>query len=88
MIQAFAELLSVCRQVTSRAGVGALEVSSPNTTASSDIGTDFLLASSVLDVLLCVLVDSTAGLRTFEDVKGVEQIAKLMRRLTIPRDVR
>ena len=46
------------------------------------------LSSAILDTLLCVLVDSSAALRTFEDVKGVQAVVKLLKRAGTPREVR
>ncbi|KAF8550496.1 CDC14-domain-containing protein [Imleria badia] len=46
------------------------------------------LSSAVLDTLLCVLVDSSAALRTFEDVNGVQAVVKLLKRAGTPREVR
>lgn len=46
------------------------------------------LSSAILDTLLCVLVDSSAALRTFEDVNGVRAVVKLLKRAGTPREVR
>jgi len=46
------------------------------------------LSSAILDTLLCVLVDSSAALRTFEDVNGVQAVVKLLKRAGTPREVR
>lgn len=46
------------------------------------------LSSAILDTLLCVLVDSSAALRAFEDVNGVQAVVKLLKRAGTPREVR
>ncbi|KAH0840193.1 cell division control protein 14, SIN component-domain-containing protein [Lanmaoa asiatica] len=46
------------------------------------------LSSAILDTLLCVLVDSSAALRMFEDVNGVQAVVKLLKRAGTPREVR
>ncbi|KAG9317738.1 cell division protein Cdc14 [Chiua virens] len=46
------------------------------------------LSSAILDTLLCVLVDSPAALRMFEDVSGVQAVVKLLKRAGTPREVR
>lgn len=46
------------------------------------------LSSAILDTLLCVLVDSSAALRTFEAVNGVQAVVKLLKRAGTPREVR
>ncbi|KAG1735053.1 cell division control protein 14, SIN component-domain-containing protein [Suillus lakei] len=46
------------------------------------------LTSSVLDTLLCVLVDSSPALRAFEEVNGVQAVVKILKRAGTPREVR
>jgi hypothetical protein len=46
------------------------------------------LAAAVLDTLLCILVDSSSALRTFESVNGVHTVVKLLKRSNTLRDVR
>ncbi|KAI0053603.1 CDC14-domain-containing protein [Auriscalpium vulgare] len=46
------------------------------------------LASTVLDTLLCILVDLPPALRVFEACNGVQTIVKLLKRANTPRDVR
>ncbi|KAG6330352.1 hypothetical protein ID866_8739 [Astraeus odoratus] len=45
------------------------------------------LSSAVLDSLLCILVDSSPALRTFEEVNGVQAIVKILKRAGTPREV-
>ncbi|KAJ3504652.1 hypothetical protein NLJ89_g7825 [Agrocybe chaxingu] len=46
------------------------------------------LTSIVLDTLLCILVDSTPALRTFEETNGVQAVVKILKRAGTPREVR
>jgi hypothetical protein len=46
------------------------------------------LACTVIDTLLCVLVDCTELLRDFEDIDGVETIVKCLKRSATAREVR
>ncbi|CAA7258519.1 unnamed protein product [Cyclocybe aegerita] len=46
------------------------------------------LTSIVLDTLLCILVDSTLALRTFEETNGVQAVVKILKRAGTPREVR
>ena len=61
---------------------------SPVSAHVNDDATDFQLASAILDVLLCVLVDAPPALRCFEESKGVEHVVKLMKRSVMPKDTR
>ncbi|KAF7981720.1 hypothetical protein HWV62_32313 [Athelia sp. TMB] len=47
-----------------------------------------LLSSVVLDTLLCILVDSSASLRAFEDCDGVQVVVKILKTAGTPREVR
>ncbi|PBK66971.1 hypothetical protein ARMSODRAFT_1020939 [Armillaria solidipes] len=46
------------------------------------------LSSIVMDALLCILVDSSAALRSFEECNGVQAIVKILKRAGTPREVR
>ena len=46
------------------------------------------LANSVLDTLLCVLVDTPKATRCFEDVGGLDIIVRTLKRPGVSRDVR
>ncbi|KAJ7620068.1 cell division control protein 14, SIN component-domain-containing protein [Roridomyces roridus] len=46
------------------------------------------LASSVLDTLLCILVDASPALRAFEACQGVHAVVKILKRAATPREVR
>ncbi|KAM6496169.1 Cell division control protein 14, SIN component domain containing protein [Amanita muscaria] len=46
------------------------------------------LSSVVLDTLLCILVDSSNSLRSFENVNGVQLVVKILKRAGTPREVR
>ncbi|KAG8906998.1 hypothetical protein FRB99_005518 [Tulasnella sp. 403] len=63
----------------------------PNaTSASSDPSSNSppMLASAVLDTLLCVLVDCPEALRVFEEANGIEAIVKTLKRSGVAREVR
>lgn len=47
-----------------------------------------LLASSLIDTLLCVLVDAPASIRAFEEAGGVEVVVKTLKRAGVPRNIR
>lgn len=46
------------------------------------------LTSSVLDTLLCILVDSPPALRAFESAHGVQSVVKILKRANTLRVVR
>ncbi|KAJ3768168.1 cell division control protein 14, SIN component-domain-containing protein [Lentinula raphanica] len=46
------------------------------------------LTSTILDTMLCILVDSTLALRSFEQCNGVQAIVKILKRAGSPREVR
>ncbi|TCD60444.1 hypothetical protein EIP91_010061 [Steccherinum ochraceum] len=46
------------------------------------------LTASVLDTLLCVLVDSPSSLRTFEEASGLQYVVRILKRSGTPREVR
>ncbi|KAK0190512.1 cell division control protein 14, SIN component-domain-containing protein [Armillaria mellea] len=46
------------------------------------------LSSIVMDALLCILVDSSTALRSFEECNGVQAIVNILKRARTPRDVR
>lgn len=46
------------------------------------------LTSTILDTILCILVDSTPALRAFEQSNGVQAIVKILKRAGSPREVR
>ncbi|KAG7447605.1 uncharacterized protein BT62DRAFT_1074981 [Guyanagaster necrorhizus] len=46
------------------------------------------LSSIVMDALLCILVDSSVALRSFEECNGVQAIVKILKRAGTPREVR
>ncbi|KAL5488252.1 hypothetical protein ACEPAI_6360 [Sanghuangporus weigelae] len=86
-IEVFVDLLSICRHASARSFAN-LANASPTKSASNDYPWDPTLVSAVLDTLLCILVDAPTALRCFEEVKGIEHIVKVLKRPTIPKDVR
>lgn len=83
----FVDLLSVFRQASWKPGANTAEAT-PSRTAQKTPQSEQPLASAIMDTLLCVLVDSPAAIRAFEEAKGVELVVKLLKRAAIPRDVR
>ncbi|KIK98209.1 hypothetical protein PAXRUDRAFT_134689 [Paxillus rubicundulus Ve08.2h10] len=65
-------------------GMGS-SIASPSSDKSSSVAH---LSSAILDTLLCVLVDSSPALRTFEEVNGVQAVVKILKRAGTPREVR
>ncbi|KAL5530523.1 hypothetical protein ACEPAF_6781 [Sanghuangporus sanghuang] len=86
-IEVFVDLLSICRHASARSFANPANAS-PTKSASNDYPWDPTLVSAVLDTLLCILVDAPPALRCFEEVKGIEHIVKILKRPTIPKDVR
>ncbi|TFK72043.1 hypothetical protein BDN72DRAFT_887409 [Pluteus cervinus] len=79
------ELLMASRHLSS--------IAVPNPGLSSDlhgrpITPTTPLSSVVLDTLLCILVDSPAALRVFEEVQGVNVAVRILKRAGTPREVR
>ncbi|KAJ3985733.1 cell division control protein 14, SIN component-domain-containing protein [Lentinula detonsa] len=56
--------------------------------SSKQSGTPSNLTSTILDTMLCILVDSTPALRAFEQCNGVQAIVKILKRAGSPREVR
>ncbi|KAF9534624.1 cell division control protein 14, SIN component-domain-containing protein [Crepidotus variabilis] len=46
------------------------------------------ITSTIIDTLLCILVDETTSLRAFEEVNGVQAVVKILKRAGTPREVR
>lgn len=57
-------------------------------TSASTLPAPAPLSSTVIDTLLCVMVDSTAALRAFEEAGGLQVIVKILKRAGTPREVR
>lgn len=66
---------------TSRSVSGGRESLDSSTPATS-------LSSAVVDTLLCILVDSSPGIRAFEDANGCQVVVKILKRAGTPREVR
>ncbi|KAJ3998037.1 cell division control protein 14, SIN component-domain-containing protein [Lentinula boryana] len=56
--------------------------------SSKQSGTFSNLTSTILDTMLCILVDSTPALRAFEQCNGFQAIVKILKRAGSPREVR
>lgn len=85
-LQTILELLSVYRQITHKPLSNSTNSPANRTTRSDAAYTS--LASTVLDTLLCILVDAPTSMRLFEEANGVEIIVKLLKRAANPKDVR
>ncbi|KAF8514836.1 cell division protein Cdc14 [Hysterangium stoloniferum] len=81
-IQLFVDLLNISRYISTPPH------SISNNAASSPTNTTNTLASGAIDTLLCVLVDSPAALRAFEQADGVEIVVKILKRTGVGRDIR
>ncbi|KAF7432759.1 hypothetical protein PC9H_004702 [Pleurotus ostreatus] len=57
-------------------------------TSASTLPAPAPLSSTVIDTLLCIMVDSTAALRAFEEAGGLQVIVKILKRAGTPREVR
>ncbi|KAG8890509.1 hypothetical protein FRB98_007856 [Tulasnella sp. 332] len=84
------DILSISRHASSPSlstnfEASTVTTSTPIPVASSGSPT---LASAILDTLLCILVDSPAALRVFEEASGVEAVVKTLKRVGIAREVR
>ncbi|KAF8076782.1 cell division control protein 14, SIN component-domain-containing protein [Lyophyllum atratum] len=84
-LEVLIDLLLASRHLsaTSSPSKGTPSSSSSRTAASAPP-----LSSLVLDTLLCILVDSSAALRAFEDANGVQAVVKILKRAGTPREVR
>ncbi|KAG8936169.1 hypothetical protein FRC02_004197 [Tulasnella sp. 418] len=80
------DLLAIARHAPSTESLSASS-SSISSSSSLTAGASSL-ASSVLDTLLCILVDSPAALRVFEESNGVENVVKTLKRAGLARDIR
>ncbi|KIK53292.1 hypothetical protein GYMLUDRAFT_265129 [Collybiopsis luxurians FD-317 M1] len=76
-LEIFVDLLLTSRHVSSTATSSSLDPLNPGS-----------LTSTILDTLLCILVDSTSALRAFEECNGVQAIVKILKRAVTPREVR
>ncbi|KAI0797152.1 cell division control protein 14, SIN component-domain-containing protein [Abortiporus biennis] len=91
-LEVFLDLLLTSRHVTSSAlstttntvGTSSSEKHKEQKVGSSDI----ILASTVLDTLLCILVDSCPALRHFEECNGLQYVVRILKRAGTPREVR
>jgi len=88
------DLLLISRHLTpssnslNAAGASGQGTASDHERSPKSISKPVPLASSVLDTLLCVLVDSSPALRIFEDANGVQVVVKILKRANTPREVR
>lgn len=46
------------------------------------------LSTAVLDTLLCIMVDSSAALRAFEEANGVRAVVRILKRAGTARETR
>jgi hypothetical protein len=87
LVKILVALLTTSRHtsmIAQPSGMGS-SIASPSSDKSSSVAH---LSSAILDTLLCVLVDSSPALRTFEEVNGVQAVVKILKRAGTPREVR
>ncbi|KAJ3822591.1 cell division control protein 14, SIN component-domain-containing protein [Lentinula raphanica] len=82
-LEILVDLLLASRHVPSSIFDTAASTSSPKKNALPPS-----LTSTILDTMLCILVDSTLALRSFEQCNGVQAIVKILKRAGSPREVR
>lgn len=85
--QVLLDLLSTYRHANTKSLANSINTDSSRR-SSYEGNLNQALAVSVLDTLLCILVDSSTAMRVFESVHGVEQLVKVLKRAAIPKDVR
>ncbi|THH21375.1 hypothetical protein EUX98_g8397 [Antrodiella citrinella] len=79
------DLLLVSRHVSNPVKVTGSVSTAESKQAKSAVVT---LTDVALDSLLCVLVDSSEALRTFEEANGVQYVVRILKRAGTPREVR
>jgi hypothetical protein len=84
------DLLLTCRHLSSPMPLTTTTINTPSSTRSNTPtdATLIPLSSTVLDTLLCILVDSSSALRVFEECNGVQAVVKLLKTASAPREVR
>lgn len=80
-------MLSTYRHARSKPVSSSVSSDSPRRAVAENHISQYL-AVAVLDTLLCILVDSSSAMRAFEGARGVEQLVKILKRASIPKDVR
>jgi hypothetical protein len=93
--QLFLDLLLLSRHVPN----AVTEVSTPTTPTNSSHSTPTaskaassspspILSSTIIDTLLCVLVDSPEGLRSFEEVGGLDAVVRTLKRAGVLKETK
>ncbi|KIM74986.1 hypothetical protein PILCRDRAFT_13927 [Piloderma croceum F 1598] len=89
-LEVLLDLLLTCRHLSSPMPLTTTTINTPSSTRSNTPtdATLIPLSSTVLDTLLCILVDSSSALRVFEECNGVQAVVKLLKTAGAPREVR
>ena len=94
-VQLLLDLLLLSRHVPN----ADIEVSTPATPTKSSSSTTTnnkavsstpspMLSSLIIDTLLCVLVDSPEGLRSFEEVGGLDAVVRTLKRAGVLKEIK
>ena len=94
-IQLFLDLLLLSRHVPN-ADIGVSTPATPtkpsySTTTNSKAVSSTpspTLSSLIIDTLLCVLVDSPEGLRSFEEVGGLDAVVRTLKRAGVLKEIK
>lgn len=82
--QIFLDILTISRHIPE-----SVEIPNPKLSSKQTPGTERPnLGSAVLDTLLCVLVDSPAALRCFEEIGGLDTVVRTLKRSDVSKDDR
>ncbi|GJJ07224.1 hypothetical protein Clacol_001424 [Clathrus columnatus] len=84
-IELFVDLLSIARHLSPLPLANSTQINTNTNTRSTCAPS---LASTTIDTLLCILVDSPSTLRIFEQVDGIEVVVKTLKRAGVARDIR
>lgn len=86
--QILVDLFLVARHVTQTPLTSATNNADNPGSLKNKSSTPVSLAGAVLDTLLCVMVDSPAALRAFEEANGVRTVVRILKRAGTPRETR
>lgn len=92
-MQTLLDILTLCRQPIHPTSNNAHDAPTPSSSSASVASARLPLsfpniALSVLDTLLCLLVDAPMAIRSFELAEGLEGVVKVLKRAESSRDIR
>ncbi|KIP04545.1 hypothetical protein PHLGIDRAFT_19941 [Phlebiopsis gigantea 11061_1 CR5-6] len=87
-LEILVDLFLVARHVTQTPLTSATNTAENISSSKSRSSTPVSLAGAVLDTLLCIMVDSPAALRAFEEANGVRTVVRILKRAGTPRETR